>query len=308
MRVGLITGCSGFCGRHLLRRLRAEGGIHILGAGRSRTPSSTENLDDYLPADVCDLNQVVNLVRKAKPDFVFHLAGLADGAAAEIYRTNLLSVLYLLDSLRCYAPDARVLLIGSAAEYGNLPPENLPATESSPCKPTDHYAVSKQAMTLAALKYAERFGMKVVVARPFNIVGAGIPPHLLVGAVVIRAKQALLNGGEPVIKVGNLQTERDFVAVEDVTEAYLRMVLGSFWGEVFNLCSGVPCAVGSVVSLLLSHSKRPIRLGTDPLLVRFSDPKTIYGSYEKANHAFGYKPSVPLKDALRAAWIHEIQG
>ncbi len=308
MRVGLITGCNGFCGTHLARRLRAEGGIRILGAGRSPAPSGTENLDDYIRADVCDQDQVANLVHKAKPDFVFHLAGLADGAAADIYRTNLLSVLYFLDSLPCHATNARILLVGSAAEYGHVPPENLPATENCPCQPTDHYAVSKHAMTLAALKYAKHFRIKVVVARPFNIIGAGIPPHLLVGAVLSRAKQVLLNGGESVIKIGDLDSERDFVAVEDVAEAYLRMVLGSYWGEVFNLCSGRPSTVRSVVSLLLSHSKRPMRLETDPYLLRSSEPKIIYGSWEKANRAFGYKPAVSLEDSLRAAWMHEIRG
>jgi GDP-4-dehydro-6-deoxy-D-mannose reductase len=308
MRVALITGANGFCGRHLVRRLEAEGGFRVLGVGLRHYPCQSECLDEYIQADLCDPNRVDEVVKKTQPDVVFNLVGLAQGNAANLYRSNFFSALYLLESLRHHTPSAHVLLVGSAAEYGSAVSDQLPLTEESSCQPTETYGACKHAMTLVALNYAKFYRMKAVVARPFNIIGAGVPCPLLVGAVLYQIKHTLKNGGELVIKIGNLESERDFVAVDDVVEAYIRMVSGSFWGEIFNLCSGQPRSVRSVIDLLLAHSDRPIRLEVDASLLRSSDQKAVYGDWGKAHRAFGYKPSVPLETALRQAWRYEIQG
>jgi GDP-4-dehydro-6-deoxy-D-mannose reductase len=150
--------------------------------------------------------------------------------------------------------------------------------------------------------------MKITVARPFNIVGGGIPRHLVVGAILCRAREALRSSEQPVVRVGNLESERDFVAVRDVVDAYLRMVRGGYWGQVFNLCSGQPRSVRSMVELLLAHSKKHFRLETDVSLVRSSEPKILYGDSTKAYRAFGFKPSVPIEEALREAWETGVNG
>ncbi|MGB7849079.1 MAG: NAD-dependent epimerase/dehydratase family protein [Candidatus Acidiferrum sp.] len=308
MRVALITGANGFCGRHLARRLEAEGGFRVLGAGLRDYACDSECLAEYIQADLCDPNRVDDVVKKTQPDIVFNLVGLAQGKPAYLFRSNFFSALYLLEALRQHSPNARALVVGSAAEYGTAVSDQLPLTEGSPCAPTENYGASKHAMTLVAQNYAQFYRMKIVVARPFNIIGAGIPSTLLVGAVLSRIKQALRNGGEPVIKIGNLESERDFVAVGDVVEAYIRMMAGSFWGEIFNLCSGQPRSVRSVIDLLLRYSDRPIRLEVDASLLRSSDQKRIYGDWGKAKRAIGYEPSVPIEEALHDAWKYAIQG
>ena len=280
----------------------------MLGAGLRNYPSQPECLDEYIQADLCDPNRVDEVVKKTHPDVMFHLVGLAQGNPADLYRGNFFSALYLLESVRQHVSSARTLLVGSAAEYGSAAANQLPLTEESSCRPTEHYGASKHAMTLVALNYAQFYRLKVVVARPFNIIGAGVPSPLLVGAVLCRIKEALKNGGEPVIKIGNLESERDFVAVDDVVEAYVRMVSGEGWGQIFNLCSGQPRSVRSVVGLLLSYCDRPIRLEVDAYLVRASDANKIYGDWGKARRAFGYKPAVPVEVALQQAWKHAVQG
>lgn len=272
-----------------------------MGVGRQPFPRDADLVDEYVPADVCDRSDVEQLVRKVQPKFVFHLAGAVEGHVAELYEANFFSAFYLLEALRSYCPEARVLVVGSAAEYGSIPFGELPVTEERACRPVSSYGATKHAMTLAALQYAQSYSMKVTIARPFNIVGAGIPRHLVVGAILFRAREALRSSVQPVVKVGNLESERDFVAVTDVVDAYLRMLFTGHWGEVFNLCSGQPRSIRSVVDILLSHLKRSVRLETDAALVRPGEPKIVYGDSGKARRAFGFKPSVPLETALRDA-------
>jgi GDP-4-dehydro-6-deoxy-D-mannose reductase len=149
--------------------------------------------------------------------------------------------------------------------------------------------------------------MKIVVGRPFNIIGAGVPQGLVVGDLLSRAKDVLQTQANPIVRVGNLDSKRDFVAVDDVAEAYLQMIRGDFWGEVFNICSGNAYSIRKIVEMLLSNSERQISLEVDPNLVRSSEVNIVYGSNEKAQRLFGFDPNTDLDNALKSAWEYEIK-
>jgi nucleoside-diphosphate-sugar epimerase len=144
--------------------------------------------------------------------------------------------------------------------------------------------------------------MCVTIARPFNIVGAGLPKSLLVGAVLERVRDVLAREGEPVVAIGNLDTKRDFIAVEDAVDAYVRMLQADYRGEIFNICSGELRSVRSVVEQLLSFSPRPIRFRIEPALLRPTDVPVMYGNSSKACRMLGFRPTISLDAALRAAW------
>ncbi len=302
MHVALVTGATGFCGTHLLARLRAEGGIRIVGTGKRREPSQLFRADDYLQMDMQDRELVSRCIAQVKPDTVYHLAGTSGTTAEQMYQTNLLGSVFLLEALRVSAPRARILLVGSAAEYGVVASASLPVSEDHPCQPVSAYGASKHAVTTWGLRYAQQNRMKVVVARPFNIIGPGTPSNLLVGAVVARAREALQSPRPPVVRVGNLDTVRDFLAVSDVVDAYVRMVWASCWGEVFNICSGRPSSVRTVVSTLLSFSSRQIHLTVDPTLFRNADTPAMYGNPEKARRKLGFRVTCSLERCLKETW------
>lgn len=308
MTTALILGASGFCARHLARALRQTDDATVIGADVMPEPPEQGLYDRYWAVDIGDADSVSRLLEDSRPDWVFNLVGVARGSDEDIYRANLLGTVHLLEAVRMHAPDARVALVGSAAEYGMVDESALPITEDRVCNPVGSYGISKYAATMAATSYAHRHGIKVVIARPFNIVGPGIGPGLVVGAILRRAKEALATQSQPAIKVGNLDTKRDFVAVEDVVDGLMAMIRGEHFGEIFNICSGEPRPIREVIELALSHAPRPIRLEVDPGLVRSGDVKVIYGSYEKANRAFGFRPAVSLEDSLEAAWRHEVGG
>jgi GDP-4-dehydro-6-deoxy-D-mannose reductase len=304
----LITGACGFCASYLLRALRAERAMQIVGSDVVADPPAALPLADYIAADLTQPEAAYALVRRVRPDWLFHLAGRCRGTPEEIYRVNLLSSLNLLEAVRESSPQARVLVVGSAAEYGPAPPESMPIGEDYVCRPRGAYGLSKHALCLAAQDYARNSGLKVVVARPFNIIGAGVPSFLVVGAILDRARKALAAADPPNIAVGNLDSVRDFVDAEDVAAAYLRMIRGDYWGEVFNLCSAVPRKIREVVELLLSHSPRRIKYHVDPGLLSPTDVAVFYGSCEKARRAFAFAPSKSLEESLNSAWEHAMIG
>ncbi|HEY0551517.1 MAG TPA: NAD-dependent epimerase/dehydratase family protein, partial [Verrucomicrobiae bacterium] len=158
----LITGAAGFTAAHLVKRLRLEGNLFLTGTDASRAVANSHGLDSYTRVDVTDFRQVTQVIQKAKPDWIFHLAGMARGNAPDLYRVNLLGTINLLEAARTEAPDAALLLIGSAAEYGIWPASHMPLSEEHECKPVGAYGLSKYAMTLAAQDFA-RAGSKVVV-------------------------------------------------------------------------------------------------------------------------------------------------
>jgi len=303
----LITGVGGFCGAHLVSRLRYEDNTMIAGLDRMPEPPPHVSLDRYFEADITEANGLSFALRAFRPDFVFHLAGLSGNSVSAtcIYEVNVTGTVRLLDAVRCHAPDCNVLLVGSAAEYGPVDADALPAKEEMPCHPVGPYAISKYAATLIGLDYARRLGLKVVVVRPSNIVGPGVPTSLVVGALIARAKEALASS-HPVVKVGDSDSERDFIAVSDAVDAYVRLAQAGFRGEIFNICFGRAYSIRRIAEILLSNASRPITLQLDPDLVPPSPIRCFYGSYEKAAEAIGFRPSASLEKMLKAAWVSEM--
>ena len=303
----LITGISGFCATHLARYLSSQRKLVLFGLDINNSSPEGTPIDEYISADICDYKQISRIIQRIKPDKIFHLAGRFSGSPVEIYNVNFLGGVNLLESIKEFAPKSRVLLVGSAAEYGYVPAENMPIKEDFRCNPIDPYGLSKFALTLGGLNYTRANSLKVCVARPFNIIGAGIPPTLVIGAILQRARKALKDGSY-VIKIGNLDTKRDFIAVEEVVEGYIQLINAEQWGEIFNICSGQSRSIRSVVEILLSNSRKPFKLEVDSTLVRTSDVKTVFGSFEKARLSFDFNPKTTIQESLTAAWNFEIGG
>jgi GDP-4-dehydro-6-deoxy-D-mannose reductase len=299
----LVTGASGFCARHLINRLSFLGNKDIHGADIHKNSPKNIPLKSYSRVDISNEAQVDSLIDSIKPDIIFHLAGRQSGSPLEIYHVNFIGSVNLLESVRRNSKESKVLIVGSAAEYGHVPKARLPVSESFSCWPVSPYGISKYAVTLTAHDYANRHDLKVITARPFNIVGAGLSEDLLIGAVLNRIKLAKKIRNKPLtISVGNLENERDFVTVDDVVDAYIAMIDSEYWGDVFNICSGKPRTVRSVMQELVRYSTQPIQLRVDPALLRSADVPCMFGSYKKARDTFGFRPKQSLDEALKSAW------
>jgi GDP-4-dehydro-6-deoxy-D-mannose reductase len=293
----LVTGAGGFVARHVIPRLVNQG-WKVVGAGRRPEAPPWLARADYVPLDIQDAAAVDQVLRTVRPEGLLNLVA-GSGGAVDLCRTHVTGVCNLLASVQRHSPECRVVLTGSAAEYGSVAAADMPVSELTACAPAGAYGVTKLAATELALEWARAWRLRVAIARPFNIVGPGVPSRLLVGALIGRVRNA--KAGSPV-RVGNVDTVRDFVAVQDVADGMTALLGRPDIGGVFNLCSGQPVAVRDVLEKILSFSPTPLEWSVDPQLVRPDDVPVSYGTCARAEAAFGFRPTIPLELSLREAW------
>lgn len=298
----LVTGASGFTGRHLVEWLLRNDHSNIVATTRSAVNSDLAPQVDWVGIDLTDADAVKRLIARVRPTRLFHLAGAVRGDPEMIYRTNFQATLNLLSAVERHAPQARVLCIGSAAEYGTPDEPYQPLCEEARCHPTGSYAVSKFCQTQLVTDFVESHNLRAIVARPFNLVGPGISAHLLVGAILARMRKTLAEDQEPTIMTGNLENARDFLDVRDAAAAYVALLETDYWGQTFNICSGNPTPIRDVVDALLSCCRKPPRLVTDSTLLRRHDPPCVFGSTQKLRQHILFQPHYRLEDSLQAAW------
>ena len=223
---------------------------------------------------------------------------------------NVRSTLNLLEALRMEMPEARILVVGSAEEYG--PPRWLPVDESHPLSPRNPYAASKAMIEVMAEFYVEMHGLSVVRTRAFNHVGPGQSDEFVVSAFarqIAEAEAAQPDGGHFVISTGNLEVRRDFSDVRDVVRAYL-LALEHGEAGVLNVCSGRATPVSDILSGLAAHSPLELERRTDPSRLRNNEVMEIRGSHERLTELTGWQPEIDLSDTLRDTldWWRERLG
>lgn len=297
MRV-LVTGADGFVGRHLCTYLRAAGDEVVEAHG----PRAEGVSSSALHLDISDEKQVREAVGEAKPDAVIHLAGFSSVAKSHqnpsrVYAVNALGTVHLLGALREHAPKAPVLLVGSGEVYGPVPPGTR-ATEETPLVPLSPYAASKAAAELAGAQFARNYGMHVVLARPFNHLGAGQDPTFVVPSFAAQIGAIALGKIDPVLRTGNLDAVRDFSHVKDVVAAYRLLLEKGVPGQTYNICSGTGRTIGSLLEEMLQLAHVQARIELDPARLRPSDIPSLVGAPDKLR-ALGWEPKLTVTDALR---------
>jgi GDP-4-dehydro-6-deoxy-D-mannose reductase len=295
----LITGAAGFLAAQLVAALRAHGVVAI--AGTDMRPR-VAGFDDWHEANLSDASSALKVVFRAEPDVVYHLAGAFHGAADALFAANVATTVELLSAVQAAAHGARVVVIGSAAEYGRVPATAQPVKESYVGQPVSDYGRAKSAVRELAARYAAEFGVHVVVARPFNVVGRGISGDLVVGAIVHRLRAALASPAPRSIAIGTTDSVRDFVAADDVADGLILAASRGVPGAAYNLCTGIGHSVQTVLDQLIALSGAAITVVRDEALVRTGEVDTLIGDSSAARTALGWQPTRTLEDALRAAW------
>jgi len=286
----VVTGGLGFVGRHLVAHLRQAG-----------DDVTTIDHKGDVAVDITDGPAVATALAEVGPDAVYHLAGWADVGASwadpvAVLRVNAEGTLHVLRACAAAGVD-RVLAVASADVYGVVAEDELPLTETSPLRPTSPYAASKIAADALAQQAFLGHGLGVVRVRPFNHLGPGQSEQFVAPAIAARIARAERDGADT-IPVGNLSARRDVTDVRDVVRAYRLLVQRGAPGEVYNLCSGVDVSVQTLADLLVSLARRPVRLVTDPALLRPVDLPVLRGDATKLHAATGWKPEIPIEQTL----------
>jgi GDP-4-dehydro-6-deoxy-D-mannose reductase len=283
----VITGASGFAGRHLRAACEAAGD-EVVPASRAQG------------VDLRDAEAARGLIARTRPDVVYHLAARAHVGEswddpAGFLRDNLALAVGVLEAVRLEAPSAVVVAVGSGEVYG--PPASLPVTEDAPLRPQNPYAVSKAAADLLAGQYADAHGLRVVRARAFNHAGPGQQPTY---AIASFARQVALGD---VVVTGNPDTRRDYTDVRDVVRAY-RLLAERAQPGVYNVCSGITASARELVAELARQAGRGVEHRVDPALVRAHEVMEIRGSGDRLRALTGWGPEIPLEQTLAdtVAW------
>jgi len=293
----LITGGGGFCAGYLARYLETQG-VEVFRIS-SKQDGSTAGC--YL-SDITRIDALAEILNAVRPDYVFHLAGITYAEDPTLfYRVNTQYAVALLSALaKTHLLKTPILLVGTAAEYGKCPDEASPIFENADTRPYHHYGVSKLAQTFAGLMAYSEYHLPVVVVRPFNIIGLGVPKGLVVGSWVDQIGAIFRGERPPFIEVGNLNTTRDFVEVTDVVKVYWDLLQCPMaFGEVINVCSGTPISIRLILDKLLQLAGLPIEIRTDPARVKRIDIKIHYGSNEKLRGILGYTPQIQIDSVLK---------
>ena len=286
----LVTGASGFVGRHLVAHLR-QAGDQVIASDRTGARG----------ADLAEAGQARRLVAGARPEVVYHLAGYSDvggswGDPEGAFRANATTTLSVLIAAR-EAGVGRVLVASSADVYGEVADDALPVTEESPLRPVSPYAASKVAAEYLALQSHLGSHLATVRVRLFNQLGPGQSDRFVVPALARQIAEAERTGKSE-IQVGNLSARRDFTDVRDSVEALRLLVERGQPGEVYNLCSGKDRSVQEVAQSLLALARRPMTLQVEPSRVRPVDIPVLVGDAARLKAVTHWKPGIPLARTL----------
>jgi UDP-glucose 4-epimerase len=294
----LVTGANGFVGWHLLRALNAAGvrpvALHLPGE-QPRADTDAE----WVSCDLTHAGTAESLMRDLTPQYVFHLAAKLSAErswefAAESTEMNFCVTNRLMIALGSHAPELRrMLLIGSAEEYGNSP--SLPVREDCPVHPVSPYSAAKAAASRFAQLYAELFRFPVCILRPFILYGPGQSGSMMIPQLILSALR-----GEDFPMTKGEQT-RDFVYVGDAVECMLlAAITPRVDGEVFNICSGVEHSIRHVADLIMRIIQPEMELLPGALPYRQNEVWRIVGSYEKAQRLLGWSPSTDMERGLHS--------
>ena len=284
MRV-FVTGARGFVGGHLVPRL-VEDGFDV---------TATD-----LDLDVTDSTAVEGRLKLARPEAIIHLAAQSSVAASAVDPESTRSINYggarsvLEGALRC-GSQPRILLIGSADQYGASSPESPPLTEDSPLAPASAYARSKADAEELGTSFVEQ-GLEVVRVRAFGHTGSGQSDTFVLSSFARQTAEIEAGRREPVLRVGNLASVRDFMDVSAVVEAYVRLLDPDVPADIYNVASGVGNPLRDLLDALLGLANQRPLIECDPERVRPAD--YLVGDASRLRDATGWTPRVPIERML----------
>jgi len=253
--LALVLGANGFVGRHVVEAMSGASGIDVIGAGIGAPLPALEGAwrdidllagdDDRLEADL----------RSSRPSLIVNCTGATTGSAADLVRLNVLVTARVLESIARSGVQARLVHLGSAAEYGPGP-AGLPVAETACARPVSAYGIAKLAAT-QLVATAAAGGLDAVVLRVFNALGPGMPAGSMPGSALERLSDAVRNA-TPRIEMGPLGAVRDFVDVRDIGAAVVAACLAPrLDAPILNVGSGTGHTARELVEALA------VRVGFD---------------------------------------------
>lgn len=302
----LITGITGFVGKHLSDYLKKVNNIKIYGLDKFMLEKKKENeLFKDIKIYQCDLmnyEDILKIIRNTKPDIIFHLAAQSVVSRSwdipsETIMTNIISELNLFKAVLEIKINPVIQIAGSSDEYGYVKQNEIPISEENLLRPVTPYAVSKIGQDFLGYQFFKSYGLKIIRTRAFNSTGPGRSEIFSTSNFAKQIAEIEKKKKKPEIFVGDLSVKRDFLDVRDVCEAYWVVVQRGKPGEVYNISSGKGYTIEEILRIYISFSNVKIKIIKDKSRMRVADSKILIGNNEKLK-ALGWKQKISLEDSL----------
>ncbi len=289
-----ITGVSGFSGQYMVHHIRSVAPeTRIIGIGRSDSQSA--DVDQFLKVDLTDPGCLLPLAEQEAPEMIFHMAAkMPPESDGEMWANTVGGTVNFLRAVSGERfANTRIVLIGSAAEY--LKTSNGLLTEKNSCGGESGYGKVKWAQTILTQKIAQRCNLDVVIARTFNLIGPGLSESFV--ATSVCRQYANLRTIE--LKIGNTNSERDFIDIRDAVSAYWIIAQKGTRGEAYNVCSGIPTRIEDIISMVEMASQRKLTRKVEIKRIKEVDVDRVYGSNEKLLDLGDWEIRYPLETSIK---------
>lgn len=288
-----ITGISGFTGKHL-EEVLLNAGYLVYG-----TTFSMPKENHHFKCNMLSKEEVSSVLNRIQPDYVIHLAAISFVASDNVpnmYETNILGTLNLLETLdNLSLSPKKIIIASSAAVYGNI---GSVLSEDMCPKPINHYGNSKLVMENMVANFYDKFN--IIITRPFNYTGIGQESNFLIPKIVSHFKDK-----KDFIELGNLYTYREYNDVRFLSKVYLELMNRDFNSGVVNISSGITHKIHDILELMENISSHSIEVRVNNRFVRKNEIKELKGSSEKLNDILGMKiSSYSLEETLKEMYLN----
>lgn len=297
-KVILVTGSEGFIGGHLIKHLSEKNTI-IIATHYKKLKKKISKKIKYEFCDIRNRKSVSRILRKYKPDEIYHLAAKSLPSFSFKYpvktmNTNVFGTLNILEECRLIGLKSKILIACSSAQYGSKKIKDLPLREHYPSNAEHIYGLSKSFQNQLGLQYYKMYGLKVYRAIIFNTSGPGKKGDVFSDF----CKQYILNksiNNTKTIHTGNLNKYRDFLHVKDLVRGLKIITKKGIYGEAYNLCSSKYSKINEIIDLMIAENKYKIIVKKKKNLLRKFDEKYIFGSNNKMQK-IGWKPDLKISN------------
>ena len=292
-KIILLLGSEGFIGRYFIeyhKSIESTAKFYMVDIMEIKK-------ENYTKIDASDYEAINHVIQKTKPDEIYNFSGTFSNNFDIDYLNNVIVTKNIFDSiLENGLHNCRILINGSAAEYGFIEDYNNPVSENAPLNPISFYGLSKVYQTYLAQTYFLRDKINVVITRPFNIIGYGISDKLFIGKLIREVKDYILDKKK--IRLGNLDNERDYIDIIDLMRAYSFIMEKGNSGQVYNIGSGLSVKIKDLLNCFLDlfEIKSDSIETTKDSFKRFDIPK-IVADISKLKK-LDWTPSISLRESI----------
>tara|TARA_B100001123_G_C15299118_1_gene1020382 strand:+ start:464 stop:1483 length:1020 start_codon:yes stop_codon:yes gene_type:complete len=304
----LITGISGSGGSYLAEYISTNHKkIKIYGIARWHSTSNNDNLKNIIKkvkifeCDLNDFSSIYSVLKKTKPDIIFHLASFANVRASFdnpnlVLSNNITGTCNLLESVKLLGMQPIIQICSTSEVYGQVLQNEVPIKESAPLRPASPYAVSKVAQDLLGRTYYKSYGLKIIITRMFSYLN---PRRTDLFATSFAKQIAWIESGlTNTLYHGNLNSVRTMIDVRDAMRAYWEAILYCDFGEAYNIGGNTRITVGEFLEKLISLSRKKIPTKLKKSLLRPTDVTLQIPAITKFKNKTGFSTKYSFDQSL----------